>query len=326
MPYDTMVQKRPVEGGKGLKSEADSREFDVVGMGLNAVDHLCVVPRFPRYGEKLRMEAFVKAGGGQVASAMVACAAWGLRAAYIGKVGGDDMGRFSLSTIRDAGVDVSGVEVVEGALNQFAFILIDKTTGERTIIWKRDRSLAMLPRQVPVETIARGRILLLDGHDAPAAAAAAREAEKRGVIVVVDAETVKEGTSEMVASAGYVVASDTFPAGFTGVKDLRRALGRISEMGPKCVVCTLGGKGSLCFSGGRYIETPGFEVGCLDSTGAGDVFHAGFVYGLARDWDLERILHFSNAAAALNCTEIGARAGIKPLEVIFDLMRRCGRW
>ncbi len=315
-----------MEATEGLTGSGGSRPFDVVGMGLNAVDHLCVVPRFPRYEEKLRMEEFRRAGGGQVASAMVACARWGLRVRYIGKVGGGDLGAFSLSTLREAGVDVSDVKVVEGALNQFAFILIDKTTGERTIIWTRDDRLRMLPEEVPLGSIADGRFLHLDGHDAPAAAHAAREARRLGVKVVVDAETVKDGTGEMLANADYVVASSEFPERFTGEPDRRAAIRRILGGGAACVVSTLGRMGSVCLCEGRFIETRGFKVECVDSTGAGDVFHAGFLYGLAKSWEMEKILEFSNAAAALNCTEIGARAGIKPLAEIFGLMEAGERW
>lgn len=300
--------------------------FDVVGMGLNAVDHLCVVPRFPKYEEKLRMEEFRRAGGGQVASAMVACAKWGLSAKYVGKVGGGEMGAFSLSSLREAGVDVSDVAVVDGALNQLAFILIDRTTGERTIIWKRDDRLKMLPEEVPLEAIASGRLLHLDGHDAPAAAHAAREARRLGITVVIDAETVKDGTRELVAHADYVVASSEFPERFTGRKNRREAIEEIKEGGAVCAVSTLGKTGSVCLYEGRYMETRGFRVKCVDSTGAGDIFHAAFVYGLAEGWQMEKTLEFSNAAAALNCTEVGARAGIKPLEEIFGLIEAGDRW
>lgn len=305
---------------------AGENVFDVVGMGLNAVDHLCVIPRFPKYEEKLRMEAFRRAGGGQVASAMVACARWGLRTGYIGKVGGGDLGAFSLSTLTQAGVDVSDVAVVPDVLNQFAFILIDKTTGERTIIWTRDDRLKMLPEEVPSGTIARARILHLDGHDASAAAYAAREARRLGVVVVVDAETVKDGTGDMIASADYVVASSEFPERFTGRAGRLEALREIKAGGAVCVVSTLGKMGSVCLFEDRVIETPGFKVECVDSTGAGDVFHAAFLYGLAGGWEMEKTLGFSNAAAALNCTEIGARAGIKTLDEIFGLMKAGNRW
>lgn len=295
--------------------------FDVVGLGLNAVDHICVVPRFPRYEEKLRMIEFKKSPGGQVASALTACSRWGLRSKYIGKVGGDDLGAFSLASLRDAGIDVADVVVAAGAMNQFAFILVDASTGERTIIWTRDPRLEVRPEEVPGEAIRAGRFLLLDGHDSEAAALAATEARVAGVTVVVDAETVKAGTVDLISASDYVICSRDFPERFTGLCDLEAALKAIEKAGPRCVVATLGREGAIAFSGAEFTRSNGFKVACIDSTGAGDIFHGAFIYGLAKAWALGTILDFANAAAALNCTAIGARAGIAPLEKIFDLIR-----
>jgi sulfofructose kinase len=304
----------------------EKRRFDVVGMGLNAVDHICVIPRFPRYEEKLQMQEFKKTAGGQVASALVACNLWGLKTKYIGKVGGDEMGRFSIASFKEAGVDVEDVGVVTGASNQFAFILVDASTGERTIIWTRDRRLAMLPEEIPVAALKQGRFLLLDGHDAPAAAAAAWVARDAGVRVVVDAETVKAGTQDLVAASHFIVCSREFLHRFAGETDLHQALEKIKEAGPCWVVATLGKDGAIGLTDAGFVASRGFKVKCADSTGAGDVFHGAFIYGLTRDWETQRTLDFANAAAALNCTAIGARGGIKPLEEIFDLMRTGQRW
>jgi sulfofructose kinase len=301
-------------------------KFDVVGMGLNAVDHICLVPRFPKYEEKLRMLDFRKSPGGQVASALTACARWGLRAKYIGKVGGDDFGAFSLASLKEAGIDTSEVAVVEGVMNQFAFILVDASTGERTIIWTRDEALGMKPDQVPLAAARSGRFLLLDGHDSEAAARAAREAAKAGVEVVVDAETVKAGTLDLIEAATYVVCSSEFPELFTGDKRHEEALRKIRAHGPACVVATLGKNGAVALTDRGIIRSRGYKVACVDSTGAGDVFHGAFIYGLAKGWDLEAVLDFSNAAAALNCTAIGARGGIKPVEEISTLIKQGGRW
>ena len=85
-------------------------------------------------------------------------------------------------------------------------------------------------------------------------------------------------------------------------------------------------EGAICLSGDGLIQSRGFKVDCVDSTGAGDVFHGAFILGLVRNWEIERILDFANAAAALNCTSIGARGGIKPVEEIFDLINGGTRW
>jgi len=301
-------------------------EYDVVGMGLNAVDHICVIPRFPKYDEKLRMVDFKRSPGGQVASALVACSRWGLKTRYIGKFGGDEMGDFSYRSLEVEGIDLRYCKKIDGALNQFAFIMVDKQTGERTIIWKRDERLAMTPDEVPIDAITSGRYLLLDGHDALAAAKAASEAKRHGIEVVVDGETIKDGTKELVMSCDYLVCTRSFASNFTGSSDLNNALDLISSMGIRWVVVTLGKDGAIARMGARVLRSPGFKVNCVDSTGAGDVFHGAFVYGLCKGWELEGILDFSNAAAALNCTELGARGGIKSLSTIFDLIKNGERW
>ncbi len=304
----------------------DQVRFDVVGMGLNAVDHICIIPRFPRYEEKLRMRDFKRAGGGQVASALVACSRWGLKVKYIGKMGGDEMGAFSYEGLRMEGVNLDHAQRVGGAMNQFAFILVDVTTGERTIIWKRDEKLAMKPEEVPLDAITMGRYLLLDGHDALAAATAASEARKHGVTVVLDAETVKEGTRELVASSDYVICSRDFPEAFTGERNLEKAMELIHRGGPICVGVTLGRDGAVCLWEGKFIRVKGFRVKCIDSTGAGDIFHGAFIYGLNKGWEMEKILDFANGAAALNCTCIGARGGIKPVDEILHFIATGERW
>ncbi len=301
-------------------------EYDVVGMGLNAVDHICVIPRFPKYDEKLRMVDFKRSPGGQVASALVACSRWGLRTRYIGKFGGDEMGDFSYRSLQVEGIDLEYCKRIDGALNQFAFIMVDKQTGERTIIWKRDERLAITPDEVPIDAITSGRYLLLDGHDALAASRAASEAKRRGIEVIVDGESIKEGTKELVMSCDYLVCTRSFASNFAGASDLNHALDLISSMGIKCVVVTLGKDGAIARMGGRGFRSRGFKVNCVDSTGAGDVFHGAFLYGLCKGWELERILDFSNAAAALNCTELGARGGIRPVDQIFDLIKNGERW
>ncbi len=301
-------------------------EFDVVGFGLNAVDHLCVMPEQPEYGAKLPIDTFKLAPGGQAASAMVQCARLGLRAKYVGKVGGDEIGGFSLRSIEAAGVDTSDVIVAEGVTNQLAMIIIDGRTGERTILWHRPDEIATVPSEMTPEKVCAGRVLLLDGHDAPAAARAAELAREHGSVVVLDAETVKEGTAELVANTDLLVASSRFPSLFTGEENPAVALSLISEAGPSFVAMTLGEKGAVALGpDGDLIASPGFKVDVKDTTGAGDIFHGAFIYGLLQGWSVERTFTFSNAAAALNCTALGARGGIAGRDEIEALIKRDGR-
>ena len=145
------------------------KPFDVVGMGLNSVDFLCVVPEFPAPNSKTKMLQFSKQGGGQVATAMVALSRWGVKAKYIGKVGEDEWGEFSLHSVRQEGVDVSSVTIEPNATNQFATIIVDRTSGERTILWDRDERLMYREGELRKEEICSGKLLHLDGHDIQAA-------------------------------------------------------------------------------------------------------------------------------------------------------------
>lgn len=300
--------------------------FDVVGFGLNAVDHLCVIDEFPKPDTKPRVREFARTPGGQAASAMVLCARLGLKAKYVGKVGGDETGAFSLASIESEGVDVSDVVVVPGATNQLAMIMVDQARGERTILWHRPDEIATLPSEITPGKVAVGRVLLIDGHDAPAAAAAASAARERGIPVVLDAESVKDGTRDVVERTDVLIASRAFPAKYTGREDVMEGVASLLAAGPRVVCVTLGRGGAvLRTASGSSITSPGFEVDVTDTTGAGDVFHGAFLYGLLEGWSAERTLDFSNAAAALCCTELGARGGARSVGEVEDLMKSDGR-
>ena len=156
-----------------------NKPFDAVGFGLNAVDHLIVVPEYPAFDTKMRLLEHKQSAGGQTATAMVALQRLGFRTAYAGRFGSDPEGRFGLETLKDDGVNVDFAEVVEGARNQVAFITIDVRNGERTIVWDRDERLAYLPDEAPVEFGTTGRVLHLDAHDPPACLRMARVAGER---------------------------------------------------------------------------------------------------------------------------------------------------
>jgi sulfofructose kinase len=300
--------------------------FDAVGLGLNAVDHLCVVDAFPERDTKPRVRGFARAPGGQAASAMVVCARFGLRTKYVGKVGGEETGAFSLESIRAEGVDVSDVRSVPGVTNQLAMIIVERGSGVRTILWHRPAELATRPEEVAPEKVAAGRVLLVDGHDAPACARAARLAKERGIPVIMDAESVKEGTADVVAATDILIASREFPSAFTGHGNLDIAFDMIRSLGPSVVCVTLGFLGTVLLArNGMTYSARGHRVPVVDTTGAGDVFHGAFVYGFVAGWPIQRTLEFANAAAAIACTALGARAAVRSVGQVEELMRSAGR-
>jgi sugar/nucleoside kinase (ribokinase family) len=293
-----------------------NKSFDVVGMGLNSVDFLTVVPEFPARNSKMRIQQFSKQGGGQVATAMVALARWGVKTKYIGKVGGDELGSFSLDTIREEEVDISSATIELHANNQFAMILVDGVSGERTILWDRDERLMYREGELKKKDICSGKILHLDGHDIRAAIRSAQWAKKEGIPTVIDIDKVEPLTGKLVGQIDFVVTSSRFPTLMTGISDREKALIELQKQTSGFLCSTLGHEGAMALVNGEIIYVKGFKIKAVDTTGAGDVFHAGFIYGLLQNWELVEILRFANAVAALKCLDLGGRKGIPTLEEV----------
>ncbi|PYS93727.1 MAG: ribokinase [Acidobacteria bacterium] len=299
------------------------REFDAVGFGLNAVDHLVVVPEYPAFDTKTRLIEHTQSAGGQTASAMVGLQRLGLRTAYAGRFGTDSAGRFGLQTLRGEGVDITQTEVIEGARNQIAFIIIDARTGERTIIWDRDERLAYAADEAPTNFAVRGRVLHLDAHDPPACVRLAREARAAGTIVSADIDNIYAGLPELLPLIDVLISSCEFPVRLTGIADERAALVEVkARYGCAVTGLTRGIRGALVYHEGVFIEAPAGPVpgGCRDTTGAGDAFHAGFLYGLLQGAEIEACLHLGCAVAALKCRSLGARTALPSVHELAEFL------
>jgi sugar/nucleoside kinase (ribokinase family) len=289
------------------------KEFDAVGFGLNAVDHLIVVPEYPQFDTKLRFTEHQQSAGGQMATAMVALQRLGLKTAYAGRFGSDEAGVFARESLTKEEVNLDCAETIEGATNQLAFIIIDARSGERTIIWDRDQRLSYRADEVPTDLASRGRVLHLDAHDPPACVAMARLARETSAIITADIDNVYEGVEGLLPLIDVLITSSEFPDRLTGIGDLRTSLSEIqNRYGCTLVGATVGARGALVRCNGQFVESPAFSVpgGCRDTTGAGDAFHAGFIYAMLRGEDLESCLRTANAVAALKCRQLGGRAAL----------------
>jgi len=294
---------------KRLNISFPSRKpFDVVGFGLNSVDLITVLPGFPSLNSKMEMVGFSQHGGGQVATAMVACSRLGLKAMYVGKVGDDPWGDLSLESIRKEGVDVSAVTVEPGTKNQFAIILVDQRTGERTILWQRDERLLYRKGELSRTAVCQGRVLHVDGHDLEATLTAVLWAREEGIVTVMDADRIDDRTGELIRHIDFLITSSTFPTRFTGIADLGKALRALQRFCGGFVGSTLGPRGAVALVDGSPVYYRGIEVNAVDTTGAGDVFHGAFIYGLIRGWRVDQIFTFANTVAGLKCARLGGRA------------------
>ena len=300
-----------------------SRPFDVAGFGENSLDLLAVVAEHPASDTKQRLQRFVRQPGGQIATALVACARLGWKTRYIGRFGDDEFGAQARESLVREGVDVAACRSVPGTTNQFAIILVDARTGARTILWDRHPGLTLSPAEVPQDAVTSARLLIVDCHEPDAATQAARYAKGAASPTVVDVEMAGPGILDLLQQIDCVICAEGFPAAFTGHADLGRALEALARESRAPFICvTLGAEGSLALCGGREIRTPAFPVHCIDSTGAGDVFRGAFVAGClhAPDGDIEEVLEYANAAAALNCRGLGARGALPGADEVEQLL------
>ncbi len=285
--------------------------IDVVGLGLNATDVALEVPAYPAFNTKVEISSACWQAGGQVATAMVVCRRLGLQASYIGRFGSGPLGDFQRESLEAEGVNIEHSRVVEDCQNQTAYIIIDQQSGERTILWQRDPRLAIQPEELRPGMVTGARVLHVDGHDCPAAAQAARWAREAGLPVTADVDNIYPGLDALLAEVDFLISSSAFPAAYTGEADLFKALEMVQEnFGMKFIAATLGADGVLAREKGKFLYRPGYQVKSRDTTGAGDVFHGAFLFGLLAGWPTERTLDFSNAMAALSCEGLGARGGI----------------
>lgn len=298
-------------------------EVDVVGVGINATDTIIRLPHFPTTDSKLQILSAEVKPGGQVATAMVACRRWGLRTRYIGKIADDAAGNLQVSEMAREGVETRWIKAANFS-SQSSFILVDSRTGERTVLWKRDPEIAITASDLRRHWLKDCRALLVDGHDTAASTRAARWAREQNVPVVADLDNLYPGVKGLLKCVDFPITSKDFPERLTGDRNLLKSLPQIHSQFKCCLTtATLGRTGSVAWDGKQFYCTPGFRVRAVDTTGAGDIFHAAFIYGFLQKWTLEVILEFSNAAAALNCTASGAHGRIASLAEI-DNLRRTG--
>ncbi len=300
-------------------------QVDLVGVGLNATDTLIPLAEFPVCGSKVEYRHETVMPGGQVASAVVACQMWGVRTRYVGKLGDDDAARLHRREFERTGVDAKLITVADAASSQ-SLILVDGH-GERTVLCRRDERLILQPEELDREWILSARVLHVDGYDTAAATCAARWARVANIPVTADLDELYPDVEALIENVDYLIVSRDFPCRLMAQSDLHSALQKMQERyGCRLTAATLGPDGVLAWDGRQFHFSAAYQVPVVDTTGAGDIFHAGFIYGLLQGWELERQLEFACAAAAMNCMADGARGGIQNVPAIEVFMASAARY
>lgn len=310
--------------GNNAANNNNAAVYDCVGLGLCVADYQCLLDHYPAADEKTVAVKHIHQGGAPVVTALVSLGIWGRKTAMIGMAGDDDDGRFITSEMESYGVDASRVILSKRAETKKAFVWIDASKGSRAVVLCGDRSLPLPALSASEKALPRCRVFHTDGRETAVAIKAMRLVRKRGGQTVIDAGSPRERMDELFSLSDHFVASHSFMRKFfgAGIKP-ENALEKILERGLKVALITLGEKGCIGATEDGMFRLPGFSRKgfIVDTTGAGDVFHGGYIQGLLNGLPPERCAEFANAAAFLSCGEIGARAGIPSLRQITALIR-----
>jgi len=294
-----------------LKARAGAA-FDVVGVGECSLDEVWRLEGPLTPGGKARAAGRELLGGGQVATAMVACARLGLRAAWAGAIGDDEAGRQVLAGLREEEVDVSAAHLVPGGATRTALVIVDRA-GERTVIEQIDRRVCLphgdLAATPAGARLSGARVVHLDGAHPQQSLAAARLAGELGALVSVDLDHPYPGIDELLQLTDLCFTSGGLPQLLSGRDDLQAALLDLrARLRPGALVgCTLGAAGAAALDGDTLLLSPALPVEVVDTTACGDTFHAAALCALLDGRSLPSLLAFANAAAALKCRALGRR-------------------
>ena len=296
----------------------------IVGVGQCSLDYLILVDAFPDKDTKKEVLLWEEQGGGPVATALVTLKRLGADCEFYGVIGDDQEGIKIRQSLVNEGVATGGLVRRGNAVSQTAFIVIEKGSGKRTIFWRRPSGAELMPDDLGDDFLKGADFLLLDGLMKDVSLAAARRAKEMRVPVMIDAGRLREGMLGIAELCDYIVASEEFAKelGYDG--DAERFREIIQKYGFGLTTITLGKKGSVTFHGCETIAVPAYNVEEVDTTGAGDVFHGGYIFGILKRWDIISTVRFASAMAAVKCRKVGGRAGIPGREEVAQFLRERG--
>lgn len=302
------------------------QRIQVVGLGQACVDYLGTTPLYPQEDGKIELTDLYMRCGGPASTALVTLSRLGISTSFLGSISNDLFGKKIIENLKNEKVDVSYLKVAPGYTSQFAFIAVTQGSGKRTILWHRGSVPHLKPEDVDLSCFPKARVLHVDGLMIAACLSAAQQAKELGMTVVMDGGTMRQGSKELMQLVDILIACETFAAPFLGPEDpIETALHALRDLGPKQVVITLGAKGSIGLNDQGIFRQEAFPVKIVDTTGAGDVYHGAYIYGLLQGWEMSGCMRFASAAAALKCEKIGAQAGIPDLDAIKSFTKEDAR-
>jgi sulfofructose kinase len=298
----------------------DAEKPCILVVGYNAFDVIVPVQDFPVPDEKSEVSGMFFGGGGPGATAAVALSRLGANVKLITPLTDDVPGQIQRHELLAAGVDLSLSPMVCDRESPKAVILVDEAKAQRTICWSRGDVPHLESRLANPALLDEVDLLYTDGHEAEVSILLARAARERGLPVVMDAGSVRAGSKELVSGCTDVVSSRGFAPCLTGCSRPADALRALQDLGPSRVAMTFGGDGVLGLETASLLPVPAFAVPVKDTTGAGDAFHAGYAFALAKGLDFRSCLEWGSAVAGLKCRDWGGRRGLPNIEEVHRLL------
>jgi sugar/nucleoside kinase (ribokinase family) len=294
--------------------------LDALGLGIMPLDILFTIDRFPSPGGKLDAHEMIIQGGGPIPNVMVGLARFGLRTAILTAVGDDYAGEIGLREIAKDHVLSKYVIIKRGQSSDTAIGFVEEKSGRRTIALHR--GARVLPRDIDTDRLPIPRVLHLDGRDLPACIKMARWGRKVGAVVTFDIGSIRNDVSPIFPLVDHLIVADSYAYPFTGGHTAQAAIRRLSRHCAGTIVVTEGLAGSTGYENGELTRHRAYKVKNVDTTGAGDAFHTGYIYALLEGRPMDERLRLGAATAALKCTRPGARTGIPTLTQVRNFLKR----
>ena len=297
----------------------------IVGIGACVFDTLYHVPTYPREDTKMRATTSKVAGGGPVATGLVAAQKLGEQTAYIGVLSDDNGGKYLKSDFEKYGTDTSCIDVASGYRSFASVLWLSADTTARTCVFDKGDLPGLTLNDTQLRAIAEAEVLMVDGNELEAAVAAARHAQANGTTVLYDCGGLYEGVERLLAHTDVMIPSEEFAMGHTGCATAEEAARALYERyHPRVVVVTQGKRGGILYDGKQIVSYPIYPAVVVDSNGSGDVFHGAFAAGLCKGYSYLKCCHFSSAVSAIKCMGSGARESAPDFETVKTYMKENG--
>lgn len=298
--------------------------WDVLGLGSSTVDDFLYVPSFPAADTKMEVLHSQRQGGGLTATALVAAARLGMRCAFAGVLGDDEISRWVEADLQREGLDTSLVVRHPDARPIHAVIIVEQAQHTRTILYSIKGRVGADEFQPSAEVIRSARVLFVDDFGIPGHIRAAKIAREANIPIVGDFERDQTPLlPDLLALVDHVILSAGFVSRYAGVNDPIQAARHLWHDGRAAVVVTGGESGCWFTTDGQSVQyQPAFRVEAVDTTGCGDVFHGAYAAALNWNMPVEERIRFASAAAALKATQPGGRQGIPTREQVESFLRQ----